>query len=58
MLEQANAIPTIGVKNLMEAKQFYQDKLGLTPEGDGDKNVQLYKSGDSPPIKRFFFIRA
>lgn len=46
MLEQANAIPTIGVKNLQEAKQFYQNKLGLTPIGDGDEFVQLYKAGN------------
>jgi len=47
MLDQANAIPTIGVKDLTLAKQFYQNKLGLSPVGEGDENVQLYKSGKS-----------
>ena|SRR3989344_3089481 len=52
MLGQANAIPTIGVKNLEAAKQFYENKLGLTPLAtndipEGDEHVQLYKSGDS-----------
>lgn len=52
MLGQANAIPTIGVKNLEAAKQFYEKKLGLTPLAtndipEGDEHVQLYKSGDS-----------
>jgi len=47
MLDQANAIPTIGVKDLARAKDFYQTKLGLSPVGEGDENVQLYKSGKS-----------
>lgn len=47
MLEQANAIPTIGVKDLGKAKQFYQNKLGLTPIGEMDEEVQLYKTGNS-----------
>jgi len=47
MLDQANAIPTIGVKDLSLAKQFYQNKLGLSPVGEGDEIVQLYKSGKS-----------
>lgn len=45
MLEQANAIPNIGVKNLEAAKEFYQNKLGLEPVAGGDENVQLFKSG-------------
>lgn len=47
MLDQANAIPTIGVKNLEAAKKFYQDKLGLNPIGEKDDDVQLYKAGNS-----------
>lgn len=47
MLEQADAVPTIGVKNLEKAKQFYQNKLGLTPVGEGDDEVQLFKAGNS-----------
>jgi catechol 2,3-dioxygenase-like lactoylglutathione lyase family enzyme len=47
MLVQADAIPTIGVKNLKEAKEFYETKLGLTPLGNSTEYVQLYKSGNS-----------
>ena len=45
MLEQANVIPTIGVKNVQAAKQFYQNKLGLTPVGESNEDVQHYKAG-------------
>ncbi len=47
MLDQANAIPTIGVKNLEAAKSFYQNKLGLNPIGEENDYVQLYKAGNS-----------
>lgn len=47
MLDQANAIPTIGVKNLEAAKNFYQNKLGLNPIGEENDYVQLYKAGNS-----------
>lgn len=47
MLDQANATPTIGVKNLEVAKQFYESKLGLRPVGQGDEHVQLYQSGNT-----------
>ena len=46
MLSHANPAPTIGVKDLQIAKQFYEKKLGLSPISEGDENVQLYKSGD------------
>ena len=47
MLENANATATIGVKDLAAAKKFYEQKLGLVPTGDGNENVQLYKSGNT-----------
>lgn len=47
MLNSATPVPTLGVKNLDEAKQFYQNKLGLTPVGEGDEHVQLFKCGNS-----------
>lgn len=47
MLTNANPIPTLGVKNLEAAKQFYESKLGLTPVDGGDEYVQLYKSGNN-----------
>lgn len=31
MLEQVSAIPTIGVKNMEAARDFYENKLGLEP---------------------------
>lgn len=46
MLGESSATPTIGVKDLNQARQFYEKKLGLTPLQEGDENVQLYKSGD------------
>ena len=45
MLNQVNPIPTIGVKNIQVAKEFYESKLGLLPEGETDGMVQMYKSG-------------
>lgn len=47
MLNDINAIPTIGVKNLQIAREFYEKKLGLTPTGETNEFVQLYKSGKS-----------
>lgn len=45
MLEQAKVSPTIGVKNIQEAKKFYQNKLGLQPLGEGNEDVQFYQAG-------------
>lgn len=47
MLEQISAIPTIGVKNVQAAKDFYENKLGLQPAEEGDEEFQYYKAGDS-----------
>lgn len=46
MLSQVNPIPTIAVKNLDAAKQFYETKLGLIPAGDSNEFVQHYQCGD------------
>lgn len=46
MLNQINPVPTIGVKNIQAAKEFYEKKLGLIPEGEGDEMHQLFKSGE------------
>ena len=46
MLNQVNPIPTIAVKNLEAAKQFYEKKLGFVPAEPGDEYVQLYKCGN------------
>lgn len=37
MLDQVNAIPTIGVKNLASARNFYENKLGLRPVGEKER---------------------
>ena len=47
MLNAVNPNPTIGVKNLEMARQFYEKKLGLVPEGNPNADVQFYRSGNS-----------
>lgn len=47
MLTNATAFPTIGVKDLNVARDFYEKKLGLKPVGEPDDQVQLFKSGDA-----------
>jgi catechol 2,3-dioxygenase-like lactoylglutathione lyase family enzyme len=46
MLREATAVPTIGVKDLQMAREFYEKRLGLEPLGKGDDHVQLYKCGN------------
>ena len=47
MLGKQTAIPTVAVKNLQAAKQFYEGTLGLKPiDAEGDE-VVVYESGDS-----------
>jgi catechol 2,3-dioxygenase-like lactoylglutathione lyase family enzyme len=47
MLGKANATPMIAVKDLDQARTFYQDKLGMTPKDEwGGEGVTL-KSGDT-----------
>ena len=47
MLTNATAFPTIGVKDLSVARDFYEKKLGLQPVGEANDQVQLFKSGDA-----------
>lgn len=47
MLTNATAFPTIGVKDLAVARDFYEKKLGLKPVGEQNDQVQLLKSGDA-----------
>jgi catechol 2,3-dioxygenase-like lactoylglutathione lyase family enzyme len=47
MLNQSDAAATIAVKNLDDARRFYQDKLGLTPVGSEGDEVIVFKSGKS-----------
>ena len=47
MIGKANATPMIAVKNLDQAKSFYQDTLGLRVDNEwGEEGVTL-KSGDT-----------
>lgn len=48
MLNQLNAIATVGVRDVNSARKFYEKTLGLEPiPGDMPEGVQLYKSGNS-----------
>lgn len=50
MLNNANAVANVAVKNLDAAKKFYHDTLGLTRQGDihlgGDMKVAWFKDPD------------
>lgn len=46
MLNNATVNPTIGVKDLAVAKEFYEKKLGLIPVGETTEDVEFFKSGD------------
>jgi catechol 2,3-dioxygenase-like lactoylglutathione lyase family enzyme len=46
MLKDIDAKATIAVKDITVAKKFYEDALGLTPDGGSQEHgVQQYKSG-------------
>jgi len=45
MLANRNAMPTIAVKDLAVARNFYEGKLGLTPLESGEEGVLTYQSG-------------
>jgi catechol-2,3-dioxygenase len=47
MLGDKDAAANIAVKNLGEAKKFYEDILGLTQIDAEDQEVIVYKSGSS-----------
>lgn len=48
MLNNSNAIATIGVKNLNKAKELYEKKLGFKPQPNSiPDEVQMCKCGDS-----------
>jgi catechol 2,3-dioxygenase-like lactoylglutathione lyase family enzyme len=46
MLENAQLYTSLPVKDLERAKQFYQEKLGLTPKEETEGNV-FYETGGS-----------
>jgi catechol 2,3-dioxygenase-like lactoylglutathione lyase family enzyme len=47
MLGDRDAMPTIAVRNLQAAKQFYEGKLGLEPANAQEPGVLGYRSGQS-----------
>jgi len=47
MLGDADAIATVGVKDLDAARKFYGEKLGLEETPSDEASVLTYKSGNS-----------
>ncbi len=47
MLAKKDAIATVAVKDLGTARRFYEDKLGLEPDGAEGHGVVTYKTGGS-----------
>ena len=45
MLANRNAMPTIAVKDLAAARNFYEGKLGLTSLESAEEGVLTYQSG-------------
>lgn len=46
MLGQLSATPTIGVRDLKTAREFYERKLGLTLTPESNEFVNFYKTGN------------
>lgn len=47
MLGDREAMATVPVKSLAKARPFYEQTLGLRPEGSMPDGVQRYRTGDS-----------
>ena len=47
MLSHNTAVATIAVRNMSEARKFYEGTLGLKPVTIVDDGVATYKAGDS-----------
>lgn len=45
MLARIDASPTLPVKDLARARRFYEEVLGLSPEGASEMGVQAYRAG-------------
>jgi catechol 2,3-dioxygenase-like lactoylglutathione lyase family enzyme len=50
MLKDKDAMATIAVKNLADAKKFYQQTLGFAPAGPEAMGVIMLKSGKSTVV--------
>jgi len=47
MLGDKTAVATVAVKDMGAAKKFYEETLGLKPQGGEDAGGVIYKSGES-----------
>jgi catechol 2,3-dioxygenase-like lactoylglutathione lyase family enzyme len=47
MLRDANAVATLGVKDLDAAARFYEETLGLSRAGSEGDEVVMFESGDT-----------
>jgi catechol 2,3-dioxygenase-like lactoylglutathione lyase family enzyme len=47
MLEKAQAVATIAVRDTKSAREFYEKKLGLTRDRGAEPGVLSYKAGNS-----------
>ena len=47
MLKDADALATIAVRDLNQARKFYEGTLGFSPSGDDEPGVVSYPSGNS-----------
>lgn len=50
MLANRNAMPTIAVKDLAAARNFYEGKLALTPLKNTEEGVLTYQSGNATVV--------
>jgi catechol 2,3-dioxygenase-like lactoylglutathione lyase family enzyme len=47
MLADSEAMATIAVRDLKKAKQFYEEAVGLKPDGEQNEGGARYRSGNS-----------
>jgi catechol 2,3-dioxygenase-like lactoylglutathione lyase family enzyme len=45
MLNTISPTPMLAVKNVEQARRFYEDTLGLTPEPNGMEDILQYRAG-------------
>lgn len=47
MLKDADVVATIAVRDLKQARRFYEEQLGFSPTGDSEAGVVTYRSGNA-----------
>jgi len=50
MLKDVDAMATIAVRDLNVARRFYEETLGLEPDGEAQRGVARYRSGNARVI--------